>query len=145
MSLLYVDAHDPAMTPDGPFLPNPLNTACFLLTATSTVATFAANYRGAPYMEELVCNRLLLRTLQGAAAVLAVGAAEVFEPLNQLLQLAPLAGGRADGGTCGGDGVGALAVVADALGLRACLCAVMVLDVAVTFAVERGIIYCFEG
>ena len=96
-------------------------------------------------MEELVCNRLLLRTLQGAAAVLAVGATEVFEPLNQLLQLAPLAGGRADGGICGIDGVGALAVVADALGLWACLCAVMVLDVAVTFAVERGIIYCFEG
>lgn len=78
------------MTPDGPFSPNPLNTACFIILVGSTISTFVINYRGHPFMQTFKQNKLLLRSVQTSIVVLFVCVTEVFEPLNQLLQLAPL-------------------------------------------------------
>ena len=78
------------MTPDGPFNPNPLNTACFLILVGSTISTFVINCRGHPFMQTFKQNKLLLRSVQVSVLVLFVCVSEVFEPLNQILQLAPL-------------------------------------------------------
>lgn len=54
------------------------------------VNTFTANYRGHPFMQSLNENTLLSRFTYVTYAVLFLSALEVFEPLNDLLQLARL-------------------------------------------------------
>lgn len=44
---------DPAHVPDGAFAPNVVNSTMFLLSALVQLNTFAANYRGYPFMESL--------------------------------------------------------------------------------------------
>ena len=90
VSLYYVDPYDPSMIPDGPFNPNTLNTCTFIMSVLATVNTFAMNYRGRPFMEDIWDNKLLLRSLQVCYGVLISCALEVFPPLNDLLQLAEL-------------------------------------------------------
>jgi hypothetical protein len=54
----------------------------------ATVNTFAVNYRGEPFVEPLVKNKMLWRSIQGTYLILLVCTFEVFPPLNDLLQLA---------------------------------------------------------
>jgi cation-transporting ATPase 13A1 len=89
-SLRLVDPYDPSLVPDGPFNPNVLNTCTFLLTCVSTINTFAVNYRGRPFMQDLRENRMLYRSLQLSYLILALSVWEVFPPLNDLLQLTAL-------------------------------------------------------
>jgi magnesium-transporting ATPase (P-type) len=87
VALSFVDPYDPSMIPDGPFNPNTLNTCTFLMNVLATINSFAVNYRGRPFMEDLRENKLLLRSLQVCYGVLFVCASEIFPPLNDLLQL----------------------------------------------------------
>lgn len=45
-AMSFVDPFDPSLVPDGPFNPNVLNSATFLMTCVATLNTFAVNYRG---------------------------------------------------------------------------------------------------
>ncbi len=90
MSDAYVDPYDPSIVSDGPFYPNTLNTATFLVTVMSTINTFLVNYRGRPYMESLSENVFLFRSIQACYFILFVCAVDAFPPLSQLLQLSPL-------------------------------------------------------
>ena len=89
-ALLFVDPYDPSLVPDGPFNPNVLNSSTFLLTCVATINTFAVNYRGRPFMDDLHKNKLLYRSLQACYSVLAICALQVFPPLNDLMQLTAL-------------------------------------------------------
>lgn len=86
-ALSFVDPYDPSTIPDGPFNPNVLNTCTFMLTVLSTINTFAVNYRGRPFMEDLRENKLLVRSLLACYVCLFLCAYEAFPPLNDLLQL----------------------------------------------------------
>ena len=82
--------YDPSLVPDGAFNPNTLNTATFLITVQVTVNTFVVNHRGRPFMQDLHENKLMMRGLQLCYCTLFVCALEIFPPINDLLQLAPL-------------------------------------------------------
>jgi len=90
MSEAYIDPYDPSIIPDGPFVPNTLNTATFLITVLAMINTFAVNYQGRPFMEDLKENTLLFRSITLCYCVLLVCALDMFPPLNQLLQLTSL-------------------------------------------------------
>ena len=147
----YVDPYDPSQVPDGPFNPNTLNTATFLVTVISTINTFLVNYRGRPYMESLSDNTLLFRSIQGCYFVLFVCALEVFPPLNQLMQLSPLptAGPPIFDSGVVGEGSGydddshfvreVLLGAVNSVGFKAMLCVVMLLDTALVTSAETAI------
>lgn len=142
MSDAYVDPYDPSIVPDGPFYPNTLNTATFLITVLSTINTFLVNYRGRPYMESLSENVLLFRSIQACYFVLFVCALEVFPPLNQLMQLSPLP--RTDPPMfhhSGEDGY-VIILLRDSVklvGFRTLLCIIMTVDTAIVSLTEMTI------
>ncbi|KAK1733658.1 cation-transporting ATPase [Skeletonema marinoi] len=154
MSDVYVDPYDPsAMVPDGPFNPNTLNTATFLVTVLATINTFVVNYRGRPFMENLTENKLLFRSLQACYAVLFVCALDIFPPLNQLLQLTPLpstgppsfnVNDVGQGGDV--DSIqGMMLQAIDAIGFRLMLCVIMCLDTAFVTLSEKAIRSVMDG
>jgi cation-transporting ATPase 13A1 len=151
MSDVYVDPYDPsAMVPDGPFNPNTLNTATFLVTVLATINTFVVNYRGRPFMESLTENKLLFRSIQACYAALFVCALDMFPPLNQLLQLSPLpsTGPPAFNVNVVGeiDGIQGLMIQAiDAIGFRLMLCVIMCLDTSCVTLAEKAIRSAMEG
>jgi len=154
MSDVYVDPYDPsALVPDGPFNPNTLNTATFLVTVLATINTFVVNYRGRPFMENLTENKLLFRSIQACYAVLFVCALDMFPPLNQLLQLTPLpstgppAFNINDVGQGGDvDSIRSLMLQAiDAIGFRLMLCVIMCLDTALVTLSEKTIRSVMDG
>lgn len=87
IGLSFVDPYDPSLIPDGPFNPNVLNSCTYVLTCLATINTFAANYRGRPFMADLRENRMLSWSLGVSYVILFVCATEVLLPVNQLLQL----------------------------------------------------------
>jgi cation-transporting ATPase 13A1 len=147
MSDAYVDPYDPSIVPDGPFHPNTLNTATFLVTVLSSINAFLINYRGRPYMEDLTENKLLFRGIQGCYLILFVCASEIFMPLNQLMQLSPLPSSGPplaiclkEGGSVGGHIIHDLLLRAVSLvGFRTMLCVIMCLDTALVTASEKTI------
>jgi len=147
MTLPYIDPDDPSMTPDGPFNPNTLNTACFLILMSATVNTFIVNYRGRPFMQTFKQNKLLLRTVQVSFAALGICVLEIFEPLNRLMQFAPLPGGEflvhIDDGGANINRI--LAMLLSWVGFKASLIFIMVADSIVAFKTEKLIIKAFEG
>jgi cation-transporting ATPase 13A1 len=83
----FIEPGDPAMHPDGNFTPNVVNSIMFLMSSIMQVNTFVANYRGQPFMEGFWENKLLYRSALFNYAVLAVVIAEVFTPINAMLEL----------------------------------------------------------
>lgn len=152
MSDVYVDPYDPSIVPDGPFHPNTLNTATFLVTVLSSINAFLVNYRGRPYMEDLTDNKLLFRTIQGCYFVLFVCAVEIFPPLNQLMQLSPLPSSGPPLFHLG-EGIGHDAgFVHDMLlqsvgfvGFRTMLCVIMCLDTSLVTMAEKLIRSIFDS
>lgn len=154
ISDVYVDPYDPSIVPDGPFCPNTLNTATFLVTVLATINAFLVNYRGRPFMEDLTDNKLLFRGVQGCYFVLFVCASEVFPPLNQLLQLSPLpSSGPAshlyDHELGQWDVLNfihlMLVEAVKSFGFRTMLCVIMFLDTAVVLLAEKTIRAVFDG
>ncbi len=133
----YVDSYDPSIVPDGPFYPNTLNTATFLVTVLTTINTFLVNYRGRPYMESLSENVLLFRSIQACYFVLFVCVLDVFPPLNQLMQLSPLPR-TGPPQHCGEDN-GLLLEAVNYAGFRTLLCIIMSFDTMMVTLVERTI------
>jgi len=128
------------MTPDGPFNPNPLNTACFLILVSSTISTFVVNYRGRPFMQTFKQNKLLLRTVQGSALIVFICAIEIFEPLNQMVQLSPLPSGDYTLILGESEPGGVNWIVSSSIsmfGFKATLCLIMILDAGFAYAAEK--------
>ncbi|XP_014218606.1 manganese-transporting ATPase 13A1 [Copidosoma floridanum] len=55
---------------DEPFEMNLINSTVYIISMTLQVSTFAINYRGRPFMESLLENKLLLYCLAGSTAVI---------------------------------------------------------------------------
>lgn len=138
-ALSFVDPFDPSLVPDGPFNPNVLNSCTFLLTCLATINTFAVNYRGRPFMENLDENKLLYRSLQVCYGVLIVCALEVFPPLNDLLELSEL---PSVVGTIP-DFDNWLVQLVRLVDFRVFLAVLMTLDTGLAFALERFLIRFF--
>ncbi|KAL4102033.1 hypothetical protein PRIC1_005781 [Phytophthora ramorum] len=83
----FIEPGDPAMHPDGNFTPNVVNSIMFLMSSIMQLNTFVANYRGQPFMEGFWENKLLYRSALFNYAVLAAVIAEVFTPINAVLEL----------------------------------------------------------
>ena len=94
MSETFVDPYDPSMVPDGPFVPNTLNTSTFLVTVLTMVNTFVVNYTGRPFVENLNENTLLFRSILFCYFAIFVCTMDIFPPLNQLLELSTLPPGK---------------------------------------------------
>jgi cation-transporting ATPase 13A1 len=72
---------------DKTFKPNVLNSVVFLVSQAQTVATFAANYRGRPFMQSLTEHRQLYKVLLYTLVGTAVLALELFQPLNDFFEM----------------------------------------------------------
>ena len=75
------------MHPDGKFTPNVVNSIMFLMSSIMQVNTFVVNYRGHPFMEGFWENKLFCRSALFNYAVLAIVTAEVYTPINSMLEL----------------------------------------------------------
>lgn len=144
-ALAFVDPYDPSLVPDGPFNPNTLNSCTFLLTCLSTVNTFAVNYRGRPFMENLHENKLLYRSLQVCYGVLGACALEIFPPLNDLLQLTALPSVTSAKDPSALEHHVLLVAVVQAVDFPVFMCCLMVIDTVAAFAWEKYLVGRFEG
>lgn len=79
----------PVQVVDGPFQPNLVNSAVFLLSALLQLNNFVVNYRGEPFTIGLFQHLPFLRAVQVLYATLLLAVGGGLEPLNDLLQLAP--------------------------------------------------------
>jgi len=79
---------DELISVDGKFRPNLINSAVYLLSSTMQINNFVINYRGHPFTQSIQDNTSLWRSILAVYAVLFIVCTEVFEPLNDLLQLA---------------------------------------------------------
>lgn len=141
MSKGFLDPkYDPSLVPDGAFNPNTLNTATFLITVQATVNTFVVNYRGRPFMEDLKENKLMMRGLQVCYGLLFVCAMEVFPPINDLLQLAPLPTTPPHIQESSEIHYEAINALTSAIGFKSALCLFMVADTVVAYLLENALV-----
>jgi cation-transporting ATPase 13A1 len=147
LSKFYLDPFDPSLVPDGAFNPNTLNSATFVMTVLTTVNTFLVNYRGRPYMQDLVENKMMWKAIQFCYITLFVCVLELFPPLNYFMQLAPF--------PSSGESFGALTElrstfssslisVVHLVGFKWSLLGLMVVDTALAYFVEKCIMRYFE-
>ena len=134
MSEIFSDPYDPSIVPDGPFVPNTLNTSTFLMTMLTMINTFAINYTGRPWVENLTENKLLFRSVVFCYFAIFVCAMDVFPPLNQLLQLSTIPTESAPVFNGGNSNI--ISQATEACGFRTLLAAFMVLDTACSMAFE---------
>lgn len=85
--LLYHFSDEVTRDPDGDFAPNVLNTVVFLVSSSTTVATFAANYKGRPFMQSLRENTALFRCIVVCILGVICCALEVSPDFNEFLEL----------------------------------------------------------
>lgn len=148
LSKCYLDPFDPSLVPDGHFNQNTLNSATFIMTELATVNTFVVNYTGRPFMEDLRENKLMVRALQITYGVLFASVLEVFPPMNDLMQLAPL---PVDGdfmqNIASNSGLGShmdvLLSSASIAGFKTTLCSLMLADTFLAVAMEKIVIKMF--
>jgi cation-transporting ATPase 13A1 len=151
IAVAFVDPYDPSIIPDARFNPNVLNTCTFLLTMLAAVNTFAVNYRGRPFMEDLSENKLLLRSLQACYFILLICVTELFPPLNDLFQLSPFPDTNMNAYSDDDDWVvsvsqaGGLTSFVSKVGFSAAMCILMVADTALVFGAEKIIVRMSEG
>jgi len=72
------------------FKPNVLNTVVYLISTSTTVATFLSNYQGRPFMQSLKENKQLYYTLWGTWILMLLGTLGIIPGLDYLLELAEL-------------------------------------------------------
>jgi hypothetical protein len=61
-----------------------------MMQASMTISTFAANYEGRPFMQDLRENRTMSRLIFGSLLVIFLSALDFLTPLTDFLELAPL-------------------------------------------------------
>lgn len=135
MSEIYADPYDPSSSvPDGPFVPNTLNTSTFLVTMLTMINTFVVNYTGRPFVENLNENTLLFRSIVFCYCALFICAMDIFPPLNDLLQLSAL---PSDKVPVFSEHKGHFFIpIAETYGFRTLLSALMVADTACVVSLE---------
>jgi P-type ATPase of unknown pump specificity (type V) len=147
-SKFYLDPYDPSLVPDGAFNPNTLNSATFLMTVLTTVNTFVVNYHGRPYMQDLVENKMMLRSVQMCYIVLFGCALELFPPLNDFLQLASFPSPREAMEMLIHSKTSSYSrwcvQFIDGLGFKWVLCGFMIADTLLSYFVEKYLVSYFE-
>lgn len=98
LSKQHISPDDSTLAMDGKFQPNVVNSAMFLLTVVMQINNFVINYRGHPFTQSIQDNAALWRSVQVIYVVLLIVAGGQFEPLNDLLQLAPFPSSSFQGG-----------------------------------------------
>eukprot|EP01114_Cavostelium_apophysatum_P016013 TRINITY_DN4488_c0_g1_i2.p1 TRINITY_DN4488_c0_g1~~TRINITY_DN4488_c0_g1_i2.p1 ORF type:complete len:1125 (-),score=320.58 TRINITY_DN4488_c0_g1_i2:19-3393(-) len=73
--------------PDAEFVPNPVNSAVFLISCAMQVTTFAVNYQGHPFMQSLRENKALFYVLTGSGLATIMFALELMPEMNTSFQL----------------------------------------------------------
>jgi len=111
----YISSDDPTLASDGKFQPNVINSAVFLLSSSMQVNNFVVNYRGHPFTQSIQDNFALYRSVQVIYASLLIVAGGQLAPLNDLLQMSSFPSPQ----------------------FQATLLAILVLNFAGTFAVEK--------
>jgi cation-transporting ATPase 13A1 len=137
MSEIFVDPYDPSMVPDGPFVPNTLNTSTFLATGLCLINTFVVNYTGRPFVENLHENTLLFRSIVFCYFAIFVCTMDIFPPLNQLLQLSTLPSEKAP--VYYEQSSSLINQATEMYGFRTLLAALMCFDTACVMASESSI------
>lgn len=72
------------------FEPSLLNTGMFLLQLAQQVSTFAVNYIGLPFKEDIKDNKGMFYGLLGVAGLAIAGSTEFMPELNQTMQFVPM-------------------------------------------------------
>eukprot|EP00516_Mucochytrium_quahogii_P001669 CAMPEP_0203755478 /NCGR_PEP_ID=MMETSP0098-20131031/8917_1 /ASSEMBLY_ACC=CAM_ASM_000208 /TAXON_ID=96639 /ORGANISM=" , Strain NY0313808BC1" /LENGTH=1190 /DNA_ID=CAMNT_0050646951 /DNA_START=103 /DNA_END=3672 /DNA_ORIENTATION=+ len=86
----FVEKDAEEMEPDADFKPNVINTAVFLIGLCMQCNVFGVNYRGHPFMQGLVENKLFFRVLVGTWALNLFLAMDVLPELGEYFELVPL-------------------------------------------------------
>mmetsp|Transcript_7115 Transcript_7115/g.13481 ORF Transcript_7115/g.13481 Transcript_7115/m.13481 type:complete len:1425 (+) Transcript_7115:81-4355(+) len=149
LSKCFLDPYDPSLVPDGAFNPNTLNSATFLMTVLTTVNTFVVNYRGRPYMQDLVENKMMLKSVQIFYILLFGCALELFPPLNEFMQLAPLPSqNEASEILMTPDIISHsgyyVRYLVDGIGFKWVLCGFMFADTSLSYYIEKYLVRYFE-
>lgn len=74
---------------DAAFRPSVMNTVVFLLSIAQQVSVFMVNYKGRPFMQSMVDNRMLLNSLLAVSGIVVLCTLEFSPDLNEFMELTP--------------------------------------------------------
>ncbi|AMD21664.1 HFL192Wp [Eremothecium sinecaudum] len=90
LEIYKIEPREPKVDLEKTFEPSLLNTGIFLIQLAQQVSTFAVNYQGVPFREDIRNNKGMLYGLLGVAGLALTGATEFFPELNEAMKFVPM-------------------------------------------------------
>ncbi|CCE66011.1 hypothetical protein TPHA_0O00400 [Tetrapisispora phaffii CBS 4417] len=88
--IYILEPREPQIDLEKEFTPSLLNTGIFLIQLVQQVSTFAVNYQGEPFRENIKNNKGMYYGILGVAGLALAGATEMLPELNEALNFVPM-------------------------------------------------------
>ncbi|CCK71111.1 ion-transporting P-type ATPase SPF1 KNAG_0G00540 [Huiozyma naganishii CBS 8797] len=88
--IYLLEPREPQVDLEKKFTPSLLNTGIFILQLVQQVSTFAVNYQGEPFRENIMNNKGMYYGLIGVTTLAVVSATEFFPELNEAMKFVPM-------------------------------------------------------
>lgn len=85
-----IEPREPMIDLEKKFMPSLLNTGIFMLQLAQQVSTFAVNYQGEPFRENIRNNKGMYYGLLGVAGLALMGSTEMIPELNSAMNFVPM-------------------------------------------------------
>ncbi|SCU88127.1 LAMI_0D08878g1_1 [Lachancea mirantina] len=90
LEIYKIEPREPKVDLEKEFSPSLLNTGIFMIQLAQQVSTFAVNYQGEPFRENIRNNKGMYYGLLGVAGLALAGATEFFPELNAAMKFVPM-------------------------------------------------------
>lgn len=90
LEIYKIEPREPKVDLEKEFVPSLLNTGIFMIQLAQQVSTFAVNYQGEPFRENIRNNKGMYYGLLGVGGLALAGATEFFPELNAAMKFVPM-------------------------------------------------------
>ncbi|SCW00164.1 LAFE_0B10858g1_1 [Lachancea fermentati] len=90
LEIYKIEPREPQVDLEKEFAPSLLNTGIFMVQLAQQVSTFAVNYQGEPFRENIRSNKGMYYGLLGVAGLALAGSTEFFPDLNAAMKFVPM-------------------------------------------------------
>lgn len=90
LEIYRLEPREPQVDLEKKFEPSLLNTGIFIIQLVQQVSTFAVNYQGEPFRENITSNKGMYYGLLGVTGLALAGATEFIPELNEAMKFVPM-------------------------------------------------------
>lgn len=90
LEIYKLEPREPQVDLEKTFEPSLLNTGIFIIQLVQQVSTFAVNYQGEPFRENITSNKGMYYGLLGVTGLALAGATEFIPELNEAMKFVPM-------------------------------------------------------